>query len=155
MGDILSLIEKTQETFDEKEALELQTKIKKNSFTINDFLSQLKMMKKLGSMESLMGMIPGAGKLIPKNTDLSKTENELKKIEAIINSMTKEEKEKHGIINGSRRKRIAMGSGTKVQDVNNFLKQFQTMQKFLKRFNKSGMKQFRNLFGSDIKQFMK
>ena len=155
MGDVLSLIEKTQESFNEEEALNLQKKIKQNSFTINDFRDQLKMMKKLGSVESLMGMIPGMGKMIPKNTDLSKTESELKKVEAIINSMTRIEKEKHEILNGSRRKRIAMGSGTTVQDVNNFIKQFRTMQKFLKQFNKSGMKQFGKLFGSDIKQFMK
>jgi len=154
MGDILSLIEKTEETFDLKEAEKLQKKMMKNSFTINDFYSQLQMMKKLGSMESVIGMIPGMGKLLPRSQDLSKADSELIRIEAIINSMTKKEKENHGIINGSRRKRIALGSGTEVRDVNNFLKQFRTMQKFLKRFNKSGMKLPGNFFGPDFKQFM-
>ena len=111
------------------------------------------MMKKLGSMESLMGMIPGMGKMIPKGADLSKAEGELTRMEAIINSMTRKEKEYHGIINGSRRKRIALGSGTEVRDVNNFLKQFRAMQKILKRFNKSGMKHAVKLLGTDFKQF--
>jgi signal recognition particle subunit SRP54 len=148
MGDVMSLIEKTQENFDEQEALKLQENIKKNSFTINDFLSQLKMMKKMGSMESLMGMIPGMNKMVPKDTDFSKAEKEFKRMEAIINSMTKFERENHAILNGSRRKRIALGSGTRVQDVNSFIKQFRTMQKFLKRFNQSGMKQIGKLLGN-------
>jgi signal recognition particle subunit SRP54 len=138
MGDVMSLIEKASANIDMEESLKLQKKISKNSFTFEDFLSQLRMMKKLGSIGSLMGMIPGMGKLADK-IDPQQAESELKKVEAIILSMTPHERNNPEVINGDRRKRIAAGSGTRVQDINNLQKQFEQMQKMMKQFNKMGM----------------
>lgn len=139
MGDVLSLIEKAQEEFDEKAAQALEKKLKKKEFDLEDFQKHLKQMKKLGSMEQLLGMIPGMGQL-KKMKNLKPNEKELIKIEAIINSMTRKERANYKIINGSRRKRIALGSGTKVQDVNRLLKNFTQTKKMMEQFMSKGLK---------------
>jgi len=137
MGDIMSLIEKAEEVVDQKQALELQEKIQKDSFTMEDFRDQLRQMRKLGSLEQILGMLPSIGPF--KEMQKAKVdEKELVRIEAIINSMTLKERRHHQIINGSRRKRIAKGSGTSVQAVNNLLKQFVQTQKMMKQM-KHGM----------------
>lgn len=137
MGDVVSLVEKAQEQYDEKEARKLQKKIAKNKFDFNDFLDQISQIKKMGNMKDLMGMIPGMGKAM-KNVDID--DDAFKGIEAIIHSMTQEERENPEIINGSRRKRIARGSGSTVQDVNRLLKQFNDMRKMMKMMgNKKNM----------------
>ena len=129
MGDIVSLVEKAQAQYDEKEARELQRKIAKNQFNINDFLAQIEQIQKMGNIKDLAAMIPGLGKLI-KDVEIS--DDPFKGIIAIIHSMTKEERERPEIINGSRRQRIAKGSGSSVQDVNRFLKQFDDTRKMMK-----------------------
>ncbi|MCL4168470.1 UNVERIFIED_CONTAM: hypothetical protein GTU68_046853, partial [Idotea baltica] len=130
MGDIVSFVEKAQEQFDEKEAQKLEKKIRKNQFDFNDFKQQIKQIKKMGNMKDLLGMIPGVGKAI---RDVDIDDNAFNKIEAIINSMTPEERTKPDILNGSRRKRIAEGSGSSIQDVNAFIKQFDQMKKMMKK----------------------
>lgn len=135
MGDVVSLVEKAQQTFDEEEARRLNKKIRKNQFDFNDFLSQLEQIKKMGNIKDLMGMIPGMGKAL-KGIDVD--DDSFKPIEAIIRSMTNDERESPELINGSRRKRIADGSGTSVQQVNNLLKQFNDMKKLMKTMNKMG-----------------
>jgi signal recognition particle subunit SRP54 len=139
MGDIVSFAEKAQEVFDEEQAHDLMDKMRKNEFSLDDFRKQLRQMKKLGSMESLIGMLPGAKKLKDK-VDFKDAEVELKKKEAIIDSMTLLERKRHHILNASRRKRIARGSGTRVQDVNRFMKEFTQMQKMMNKFGKMGLK---------------
>jgi signal recognition particle subunit SRP54 len=137
MGDMLSLIEKAQFEFDEKEASKLEKKLRQREFDLSDFQAQLKQIKKLGSLESILGMLPGMGQL----KDLKKIkpqEGELKKVEAIINSMTQAERRNYKVINGSRRKRIARGSGTTVQDVNRLLKSFAQMKKMMEQFSRKG-----------------
>lgn len=129
MGDILSLVEKAQSVVDEKEALKLQKKFKKNEFDFEDFLTSIKQIKKMGSMTSLLKMIPGMPKIDPNDVD----EKQLVYIEAIINSMTKKERTKPEILNGSRKKRIADGSGKTVEDVNRLLKQFREMKNMMKK----------------------
>lgn len=146
MGDVLSLIEKAAQEVDLEETLKLQKKLKKNQFTLEDFLSQLNMMKKMGDMGSLMSMIPGLGKM-SKQIDQDQVSKEMKRTEAIILSMTSEERQNHAIINGSRRKRIAAGSGTQVQDVNRLLKQFIEMKKMMSKFSKMGMGGMMNMLG--------
>lgn len=131
-GDVVSLVEKAQEAFDEKEAEKLEMKIKKNAFDLQDFQNQLKSLKKMGPLSSLVDMIPGAQKL--KNAQVD--ENQFARTQAILNSMTNKEKGKPNIINASRRKRIAVGSGTQVMDVNRLLNQFDQMKKMMKRVNK-------------------
>ncbi|MEA2077402.1 MAG: signal recognition particle protein [Candidatus Marinimicrobia bacterium] len=131
-GDVVSLVEKAQEAFDEKEAEKLEKKIKKNAFDLQDFQNQLKSLKKMGPLSSLVDMIPGAQNL--KNAQVD--ENQFTRTQAILNSMTRKEKEKPNIINASRRKRIASGSGTQVMDVNRLLNQFDQMKKMMKRVNK-------------------
>ncbi|MCB0505789.1 MAG: signal recognition particle protein [Cyclobacteriaceae bacterium] len=135
MGDVVSLVEKAQQTFDEEEARRLNKKIRKNEFDLNDFLTQLEQIKKMGNMKDLVGMIPGMGKAM-KDVDLD--DDSFKPVEAIIRSMTPTERVNPDIINGSRRKRIAGGSGTSVQEVNNLLKQFGDMRKMMKTMNKMG-----------------
>jgi signal recognition particle subunit SRP54 len=135
MGDVVSLVEKAQEAFDEDEAKRLNRKIRKNQFDLNDFLSQLQQVKKMGNMKDLLGMIPGMGKAL-KGVDID--DNSFKPIEAIIRSMTLKERENPDIINGSRKNRIAKGSGTSVQEVNQLLKQFNDMHKLMKTMNKMG-----------------
>ncbi|AJE04179.1 signal recognition particle protein [Geobacter pickeringii] len=140
MGDILSLVEKAQATFDEKEAERLQQKLKKNQFDLEDFRTQLQQIKKMGSLESILGMIPGVGKMMKQMQGAQPSERELKRIEAIIDSMTPAERANHAIINGSRRLRIASGSGTTVQEVNQLLKRFTEAQKVMKQLQKLGPK---------------
>ena len=142
MGDIVTLVEKAQEQFDGEKAEKLQERLRKNEFTFDDFLEQLKQVKKMGSVSELLEMIPGAGRL-PRAGEID--ERGLVKVEAIIKSMTKEERRKPHIINGSRRKRIAQGSGTMVQDVNRLLKQFGEMQKLMKQFTRG---KHSRMFGS-------
>lgn len=133
MGDVLSLVEKAQELTDTKEAEKLAQKIKKKSFTLEDFYDQLQQVKKMGPMDQLLGMMPGMGKQMK---GMQVDDSALIRIEAMINSMTIEERQKPQIINGSRRKRIAMGSGTTVQELNRLLKQFQMMQKMMKQMHR-------------------
>ncbi|MBW2614579.1 MAG: signal recognition particle protein [Deltaproteobacteria bacterium] len=137
MGDVLTLIEKAQGEFDEKEALQLQKKLKKHQFDLEDFQAQLRQMKKLGSLEQILGMLPGMGQ-VKKLKQLKPDERELVLVEAIINSMTREERRSYKVINGSRRRRIARGSGTTVQDVNRLLKNFTQTKKMMERFVKKG-----------------
>ena len=139
MGDVLTLIEKAQSEFDEKEAEKLLKRVKEKSFDMNDLLDQMKQVKKLGSFSQVMSMIPGAqGKI--SDEDAEKGEKQLKVTEAIIYSMTKREREKPSIINPQRKRRIAAGSGTRVEDVNRLLKQFEQMQKMMKQFSGMGKK---------------
>jgi signal recognition particle subunit SRP54 len=135
MGDILTLIEQAKNQTDEQEQKQLQKKLKKNQFTLDDFLGQLKKIKKMGSIASIIKMIPGLNKVKLSNTD--DFEVELKKITAIIQSMTKKEKENYKIIDASRKRRIAKGSGTDVQSVNKLLKQFEAMNKMMKGLDKN------------------
>jgi len=134
-GDIVSLVEKAQETIDDYEAEKLEEKLRKNKFDFDDFLKQIKAIKKMGSLSSIIGMIPGIGSQI-KNANID--ERALIKVEAIINSMTLEERSAPKILNGSRRKRIAKGSGTSVQDVNRLIKQFNEMQRMIGQLSKRG-----------------
>ena len=137
MGDVVSLVEKAQQVFDEEETRKLNKKIRQNKFDFDDFLSQLEQIKKMGSVKDLLGMIPGMGKAM-KGLDIS--DDAFKSIEAIIKSMTKKERASPEIINGSRRKRIAKGSGTPIQEVNSLMKQFADMRKMMKQMNKTGDK---------------
>ena len=145
MGDIVSLVEKAQEQFDEEESRKLQRKIAKDQFNFNDFISQIKQIKKMGNVKDLMGMIPGMGKALK---DVEIDDNSFKGIEAIIFSMTPYERENPAVINGNRRKRIALGSGTDIQDVNRLLKQFDETRKMMKMVAGGGprnmMKMMRN-----------
>jgi signal recognition particle subunit SRP54 len=145
MGDMLSLIEKAQEEFDEKEALKLAKKLKKREFDLEDFLSQLRQLKKLGSLEQIMSMIPGLGQL-KQLKNVKPDERELVRVEAIINSMTKEERENYKIINGSRRRRIALGSGTTIQDVNRLLKNFAQTKKMMENLTRKGLQGMPSIF---------
>lgn len=139
MGDVLSMIEKAQAVVDEKQAAELEKKLRKNQFTLEDFRDQMVQIRKMGSITDLLGMIPGMNKMKQmKNLDVD--EHEFVRIEAMINSMTPKERHQHNIINGSRRKRIAKGSGTTVQDVNRLLKNYVQVMKMMKKLNKGGMR---------------
>lgn len=135
MGDVVSLVEKAQQQFDEQQARQLQSKIRTDSFNLEDFYEQLQQIKKMGSMQDLLGMIPGMGNAL-KNVEVG--DDTLKPIEAIINSMTPEERRKPELLNGSRRRRIATGSGTTVRDVNELMKQFEQMKKMMKTMQKMG-----------------
>ena len=135
MGDVVSLVERAQEQFDEQEARKMSKKIATDSFGFDDFMSQIQQIKKMGNMKDLMGMIPGMGKAMK---DIEIDDDAFKHIEAMINSMTLAERQQPDIINGSRRKRIAMGSGRTVQDVNNLLKQFGDMRKMMKMMQSGG-----------------
>ena len=148
MGDVLSLIEKAEEAFDQKTAAEMEKKMREATFTLEDFLVQLRQLKKMGNLSQLVGMLPGvkAGAADNLNVD----EKQLGKIEAIVLSMTPEERlHPSEVINGSRRKRIAAGSGTTVEDVNKLLKQFEQMKKMMKQFSSPG--KMRGLFGGKMK----
>jgi len=145
MGDVLSLIEKAQAEFDEKEAAVLEQRLKKREFDLEDFQKQLKQLKKLGSMEQILGMLPGLGQL-KQLRKLKPDESELVKVEAIINSMTPQERRNYKIINGSRRKRIAGGSGTQIQDVNRLLKNFAQMKKMMERMTQKGLARMPSIF---------
>ena len=139
MGDVLTIIEKAQAVVDEKQAVELQKKIRKSQFTLEDFRDQMVQIRKMGSLTDIMKMIPGMNKL-KQMKNLQVDESEFIKIEAIINSMTPKERRQYNIINGSRRKRIAKGSGTKVQDVNKLIKNYAQVLKMMKKLNKGGMR---------------
>ncbi|MCO4821969.1 MAG: signal recognition particle protein [Flavobacteriaceae bacterium] len=137
MGDVVSLVERAQEQFDEEEARKIQKKIAKNQFGFDDFLKQIQQVKKMGNMKDLMGMIPGAGKMMK---DIDVDDDAFKHIEAIIHSMTPEERSKPALINASRKKRIGKGSGTSVQQVNQLMKQFEQMSKMMKMMQGGGGK---------------
>lgn len=151
MGDVLSLVEKAQATFDMEEAKKMEKKLRKDEFTLDDFLAQMQQVKKLGSLDNILGLIPGMGGLKKQlaGQDIDLDGKEMRQIEAIIKSMTPKERANIMIINGSRRKRIAMGSGTRVQDVNKLLKQFGEMKKMMKKMKKmqKGKKGLPNLGG--------
>ncbi|MGM0738919.1 MAG: signal recognition particle protein, partial [Bacteroidota bacterium] len=149
MGDVVSLVEKAQQQYDEVQARKLQSKISSNTFNLEDFYGQLQQIKKMGSMRDLVGMIPGMSKQLG---DAEIDDDTMKPVEAIINSMTIEERRKPELINGSRRKRIAKGSGTSVREVNDLLKQFTQMKKMMKtmtKMNRMGraMEGLKNLTG--------
>ena len=135
MGDVLTLIEKAQQSYDQTKAKELERKFKKNEFTISDFAEQLRTLRKMGSLGDLLGMIPGLKK-IAGQADSEEARRELMRIQAIIDSMTVQERNNHLVLNGRRRARIAAGSGTSVQDVNRFVKQFEQTRKMMKKFTK-------------------
>ncbi|WP_310992681.1 signal recognition particle protein [Aequorivita marina] len=145
MGDVVSLVERAQEQFDEDEARKLQKKIAKNQFGFDDFLSQIQQVKKMGSMKDLVGMIPGAGKAL-KDVDID--DDAFKGIEAIIHSMTPAERTQPALIKGSRKKRIAKGSGTSVQQVNQLLKQFNQMSKMMKMMQGGGGRKMMQAMGN-------
>ncbi len=149
LGDVLSLVEKATEKIDAEEAERLRKKMGKNEFDLEDFLAQMKMLKNMGPMENMLEMIPGMGKAMKQMEGKVNFEKELSKIEAMIFSMTKEERRRPEILNASRRRRIANGSGTKVQDINQFMKQYLEMKKMMKSINKLGlgglMKKFKGL----------
>ena len=136
MGDVLSLIEKAEQAFDDKKAAELEEKMRKSTFTLDDYLNQLEQIKGMGNLDQLMGMIPGVKPGALKDAKVD--EKALAHIEAIIKSMTKKEREHPEIINGSRKKRIALGSGTTVEEINKLLKQFDQMRKMMKQFMGAG-----------------
>jgi signal recognition particle subunit SRP54 len=134
MGDVLSLIEKAEQAIDQKKAAEMEERLRQNKFTLTDFYDQLAQLKNMGSIQDLLGMIPGAGNV----KDLQVDEKALTRVEAIIQSMTPYERENPGVLGSSRKKRIAAGSGTRVEDVNQLLKRFDTMQKMMKQFTGKG-----------------
>ncbi len=137
MGDVMTLVEKAEQAYDLEEQEALEKKFRKNAFTLEDFRDQLKQVQQLGSVQQLLGMIPGANKLAK---GLKVDERAFVRVEAIINSMTQEERRRHNIINSSRKRRIASGSGTSVNEVNKLLKQFVQMQKMMKKFSSGKMK---------------
>ncbi len=137
MGDVLTLIEKAEQAHEEKTAQGLEKLKKKNAFSLEDFLAQLQTMKKMGSVGELLDLIPGGRKLSQK-VDMSQADKEFKRTEAIINSMTVAERRNSNILNGSRRKRIARGSGTTVTDVNRLIKQFLEMRKMMQKMTQMG-----------------
>ncbi len=147
MGDVLSLIEKAQSAVEAEDAAAMEQKLRKDGFTLETFLEQMQMIKKMGSIDSLLKMIPGVGKAMKQTQGMQLPENELKKIEAIIRSMTPQERLNHKILNGSRRLRIAKGSGTRVQDVNQLLKRFTEAQKMMKKMQKMGPKGLKGMLG--------
>ncbi len=143
MGDALSFIEKAQDSVDQKEAKALEQKLRKNAFTLEDFRNQMKSVRKMGSIKDLIGMLPGVNK--KQLAGLNIDDKEFGRIEAIINSMTPKERSNHAMIKGSRKKRIANGSGTSVQDVNKLLKSYTQSMKMIKKFNKGGMRSLKNM----------
>jgi signal recognition particle subunit SRP54 len=138
MGDVLSLIEKAEQVIDQDEAEQLEEKLRKNDFTLDDFRKQLKTIRRMGPLESILGMIPGLGNL-KQLADNKPDEKQMGRVEAIIGSMTPGERRNDRIINGSRRKRIAKGSGTTVEEVNRLLKQFTEMRKVLQMMSQGGL----------------
>ncbi|MCB0746890.1 MAG: signal recognition particle protein [Ignavibacteriae bacterium] len=144
-GDVISLVEKAQSQFDDREAEDLEKKLLTNKFDFEDFLKQIKMIKKMGSLKSLMSMIPGVSSAM-KNADVD--DKQLVKVESIIQSMTKEERSKPKILNGNRRKRIARGSGNSIQEVNRLIKQYGEMQKMMKKFSGKGGKKLLGNFNN-------
>ena len=153
MGDVLTLVEKAHSVFDSKVAERLEKKLKKSQFDLEDFKNQLQQIKKMGSIESIMGMIPGMGKVMKQMEGAQPPEKEMKRIEAIIDSMTREERANHTILNGSRRLRIAKGSGTSVQEINQLLKRFTEAQKMMKQLQKLGPKGLMRGLGKGMSPF--
>jgi signal recognition particle subunit SRP54 len=142
MGDVLTLVEKAQEVFDAKQAAQLQAKLKQATFDLDDFLAQMQQMRKMGPLEDVLRMLPGgAGKAL---SGLQVDERQLKRVEAIIQSMTREERHSPQLIDGSRRRRIATGSGTQIQDVNRLLKQFEATRQLMRRFAQGDHKKGRH-----------
>ena len=150
MGDMLSLIEKAQETFDEEKAAKLEKKIKKNEFTLEDFLDQMGQITQMGGLGKMIGMLPGLGASKVSDEDIEKGEQEFKQMEAIIYSMTIEERRNPSLLNASRRKRIAAGSGQPVSKINNLIKKYEDTKKLMKQFSNPGFmkknKRFKGLF---------
>ncbi len=144
MGDVLSLVEKAAEMVDATKAAELEKKLRKNQFSLEDFRDQMVSIRKMGSIGDMLKMIPGVS-TNKHFKNLEVDEREILRVEAIINSMTPEERKKHSIINGNRRKRIAMGSGTRVQDVNKLLKNYTQVMKMMQKFNKGGIRSLRGM----------
>ena len=147
MGDVLSLIEKAQEAYDEKKAIELEKKMRTMQFTLEDFLDQMQQMKKMGPLGDIIGMLPGVDAKALKGIDMAENEKSMKRMEAIIQSMTKKERNDPSILNGSRRKRIAAGSGTTIQEVNQLLKKFEEMKKMMKMMTDMGKRGKKGGFG--------
>jgi signal recognition particle subunit SRP54 len=147
MGDVLSLIEKAQSAIDQDQAAALQKQLRQDGFNLETFRDQLKTIKKMGSMESILKLIPGASKALSQGQGMQLPDKELQKIEAIINSMTPAERRDHRLLNGSRRLRIARGSGTSVQDVNVLIKRFTEAQKMMKKMQQLGPKGIKSLMG--------
>jgi signal recognition particle subunit SRP54 len=139
MGDVLSLVEKAQDVVSEKEAQDSARKMMKNKFTLEDFLKQIQQLKKMGGLESIMKFLPGMGEISKQMKNMAPPDDEIKKIEAIIHSMTPKERHDHRILNSSRRQRIALGSGTQVQDINKLVRQFEQAQKMMSQMMKMGM----------------
>jgi signal recognition particle subunit SRP54 len=137
MGDVLTLIERAQEQITEEDAVAMERKLQEGDFDFEDFLDQLRQLKKLGPLTDILGMIPGIGKMT-KEIDMKDAEGSMKRTEAIISSMTRQERRTPDLLNGSRRRRIATGSGTTVQDVNQLVKQFREMQKMMKQMGIMG-----------------
>ena len=149
MGDVMTLIEKAVKEVSIEDSLELQKKMRKNQFTLDDFLNQMRMVRRMGSITSLASMIPGMGKLV-KEVDPAAAEKEMRHIEAIILSMTPGERQNHAIVNGSRRRRIAKGSGTSVEEVNKLLKQFTEMKKMMQKLTKGGLGGLMSMLGGKM-----
>jgi len=149
MGDVLSLIEKAEQAIDQDEAEQLEEKLRKNAFTLDDFRKQLKTIRKMGPLESVLGMLPGLGNL-KQVAENRPDEKQMGRIEAIIGSMTPAERENDKIINGSRRKRIAGGSGTSVEDVNRLLKQFNEMKRVLQMIGQGGLPAMKGMKGMKL-----
>ena len=147
MGDVMTLIDKAQQSFDEKQAADLEKKIRENSLNLEDYLEQMQQIKKMGPIKDLLGMLPGVNQSALGNVDID--EKNLVYIEAIIQSMTKAERANPAILNGSRKRRIAAGSGRSIQEVNKLLKQFEEMKKMMKGFSGGGKKKGR--FGKGLK----
>jgi signal recognition particle subunit SRP54 len=148
MGDVLTLIERAEAAFDEEQAERMERKLREASFTLEDFLEQFQQVRQMGPLSQLLDMVPGMGKLAP-NLSAEVTDQQLKRIEAMILSMTPEERRKPKIIDGSRKKRIASGSGTTVQEINALLNQFRQMQKMMKQMGKGkkGTRGLMRMFG--------
>ena len=139
MGDVMTLVDKAQGTFEQEQQEALEKKLKKNAFDLEDFRDQLRQVRKMGSIQDLLGMMPGAGKLMK---GIKVDDGAFVRIEAIINSMTPHERSRHNVINGSRKKRIASGSGTTVSEINKLLKQFSQMKKMMKKMSSGGFRGF-------------
>ena len=157
MGDLLSLIEKVEDNYSQAQAIEIQDKFRRNEFTLNDFRDQLRTMRRMGSMKELMGMLPGVDSNLLKNAKVD--EKQFNRIDAIISSMTRDERQNHNLLNGSRRQRIASGSGVAVNDVNRLMKQFTQMRKMMSKLSKTqdprkAMQMMRNMMPPQSRSFM-
>ena len=157
MGDLLSLIEKVEHNYSQAQALEIQDKFRRNEFTLDDFRDQLRTMRKMGSMKELMGMLPGVDSNLLKNAKVDETQ--FNRIDAIISSMTRDERQNHNLLNGSRRQRIAVGSGVAVNDVNRLMKQFTQMRKMMNKLSKTqdprkAMQMMKNMMPPQSRSFM-